>query len=346
MLSGKKKHPIKDWMKRHFAQPYTIMMVPHNLEKPIQFRLRIGVVPISLAVIVGMLIATIVFAYYSSQYQQVSEENVVLISNNMEQKEKIITLSEAQAQLEQVLLENEKLREENVVQEAKIAELSLIANDTMRQIDEMILMQNQLRAELGLEAIEAMGGPKEVGRTAAEMSFRRVSRGRISLDEIAEIFSGAQLQLSYQEEGFLEISNQTDYLNSIPSRWPVNSRNITSEYGTRNNPFGGYSSEGHWGIDIGCPTGTPIYASGKGEVVTAEWESGYGYTVVVDHGYGYLSRYSHCSRLLVKEGEQVEAGQTIALVGSTGRSTGPHLDFRIQYNGEFIDPYTILRKES
>ncbi len=199
MLSGKKKHPIKDWIKRHFAQPYTIMMVPHNLEKPIQFRLRIGVVPISLAVIVGMLIATIVFAYYSSQYQQVSEENVVLISNNMEQKEKIITLSEAQAQLEQVLLENEKLREENVVQEAKIAELSLIANDTMRQIDEMILMQNQLRAELGLEAIEAMGGPKEVGRTAAEMSFRRVSRGRISLDEIAEIFSGAQLQLSYQD---------------------------------------------------------------------------------------------------------------------------------------------------
>lgn len=338
----KKRHVLKDWLNHHIAKPYTIVMVPDNSERPIQFRLRIGVVTIGMATAVVMLIALTVFAYYSSRYLQVNAENIELLINNEKQKEQLDTLKTAEEQLKDVLLENGKLREMNDTREKEIKELSVIAEDTMRQLDEMLLMQNVLREQLGLEAVESMGGPQGVSRNADEPSASQ-SAERVSLAEIAEILQNVREGVSYQLDGLSEIEGQMDYLNSIPARWPVESRNITSEYGSRNNPFGGRSVESHWGIDVGCDWGMPIYAAGKGEVILAEWESGYGYTAVISHGYGYTSRYSHCSSLLVSEGQHVEAGEKIALVGSTGRSTGPHLDFRIQYNGEYIDPLTILR---
>lgn len=344
MPAKKKKHVVREWLNQHIAKPYTIVMVPDNLERTIQFRLRIGVVTIGTVIVVGMLIAIIICAYYSSRYLQVNAENILLLNNNKEQMEQLNILREAAEQLKVVQAENEKLEAENSSQQKEIERLSLMTEDTMRQIEEMLLMQNDLRTQLGLEAIESMGGPRNVSRKAGWQTGRRMAAGGLSLEEISEQLENIQLQLFSQKEGLSDISGQMDYLNSIPARWPVESRNITSEFGSRSNPFGGSSTESHWGIDVGCSWGTPIYASGKGVVVTAEWESGYGYTVVIDHGYGYISRYSHCSSLLVSEGRTVEAGEKIALVGSTGRSTGPHLDFRIQYYGEFIDPLGILRQ--
>jgi murein DD-endopeptidase MepM/ murein hydrolase activator NlpD len=98
----------------------------------------------------------------------------------------------------------------------------------------------------------------------------------------------------------------------------------------------------HEGIDIGASTGTPIMASDGGTVITAGWNGGYGLCVDIDHGGGYMTRYGHCSSIYVSVGEQVFQGQTIAAVGSTGWSTGPHCHFEIRIDGVAYNPLDFL----
>lgn len=115
---------------------------------------------------------------------------------------------------------------------------------------------------------------------------------------------------------------------------------ITSGYGWRMHPIYG-SYEFHAGIDIAASYGTPIRAAARGTVCFAGRYGGYGLCVIVEHGNGIQTLYGHCSQLLVTEGTQVEAGDIIALVGSTGVSTGPHLHFEVRQNGIAVDPRTI-----
>lgn len=119
-------------------------------------------------------------------------------------------------------------------------------------------------------------------------------------------------------------------------RKPVNGR-ITSGYGYRFHPVL-HRSKLHTGIDFGAPTGTPIYASAPGVVISAGYRGGYGNTVIIDHGGGIATLYGHCSRIFTKAGAKVSQGEKIAAVGSTGMSTGPHLHFEIRVNGKPVNP--------
>ena len=99
----------------------------------------------------------------------------------------------------------------------------------------------------------------------------------------------------------------------------------------------------HTGIDIKVPAGKDVVASGNGEVVTACTLGSYGKTVVIDHGGGIMTLYAHNSKLLVSEGTSVVKGQKIALVGSTGMSTGPHVHFEVRKNGQYVDPIPYVK---
>lgn len=115
--------------------------------------------------------------------------------------------------------------------------------------------------------------------------------------------------------------------------WPVQSKRITQYFKWR-----------HTGLDVGDQRGNPIYASENGVVETAGWgRGGWGYTVVVNHGNGLKTRYAHASKVLVEAGQEVAKGQVIALVGSTGRSTGPHIHFGVYVNGRAVNPLQYLR---
>ncbi len=114
--------------------------------------------------------------------------------------------------------------------------------------------------------------------------------------------------------------------------WPTSARRITQYFGWR-----------HSGVDIAGPTSNSIYAAASGRVVLAGWQRGYGLTLLVDHGNGFTTRYGHSRKLFVSSGEYVEKGQTIAMVGSTGRSTGPHVHFEILKNGRRVNPLSYIR---
>ena len=117
---------------------------------------------------------------------------------------------------------------------------------------------------------------------------------------------------------------------------------VTSEFGYRKDPFTG-QTKGHSGLDLGAGKGTPIRAALPGTVyVVRHSTSGYGYHVMVDHGGGFVTLYAHCSKILVTEGQKIDAGTIIAEVGSTGRSTGNHLHFEVRINGEKQNPRSYL----
>ena len=117
---------------------------------------------------------------------------------------------------------------------------------------------------------------------------------------------------------------------------------VTSEFGNRRDPFTG-ERKGHSGMDLAVPTGTSVRAALPGTVTVSTYNrGGYGYYVMIDHGGGLATLYGHCSQLLARVGQTVEAGDVIALSGSTGRSTGPHLHFEVRINGERTNPRSYL----
>ncbi len=129
---------------------------------------------------------------------------------------------------------------------------------------------------------------------------------------------------------------------SIPSTKPISAFTFTSAFGVRADPFRG-SAAMHAGIDLASPTGTPIYATADGVVDRAEWFGGYGNMVEIDHGKSIATRYGHMSRIVAHEGERVHRGDLIGYVGSTGRSTGPHLHYEVRIDGRAVNPIPFLQ---
>jgi murein DD-endopeptidase MepM/ murein hydrolase activator NlpD len=129
----------------------------------------------------------------------------------------------------------------------------------------------------------------------------------------------------------------------VPYRKPVIGEvEFTSGFGVRSDPFLGRPAM-HTGLDFRASTGDPVRVTANGKVVNAGWAGGYGRMVEVDHGNGLSTRYGHLSEINVKVGEYVKIGQVIGAVGSTGRSTGPHLHYETRIDGEAVDPQKFLR---
>jgi murein DD-endopeptidase MepM/ murein hydrolase activator NlpD len=129
---------------------------------------------------------------------------------------------------------------------------------------------------------------------------------------------------------------------AVPSSKPVNTATFTSGYGVRSDPFRGAAAM-HAGIDLAGPYGTPVYATADGVVEKAEWSGGYGNMVEIDHGKGLETRFGHLSRILVRDGQKVTRGMLIALMGSTGRSTGSHLHYEVRIDGRAVNPVPFLQ---
>ncbi|GAA4047025.1 hypothetical protein GCM10022213_18080 [Parerythrobacter jejuensis] len=170
---------------------------------------------------------------------------------------------------------------------------------------------------------EAMGGPLEILATGANGSIDpRFERLGLSLARMAALERG---------------------LDAIPQITPTNLNvtKVSSGFGYRRDPFTGGGAM-HSGLDFKGPRGAPIYAAAKGVVSYAGWKSGYGKTIEITHGNGMMTRYAHMSRYSATAGQVVDAGDPIGAIGSTGRSTGPHLHFEVRINERAVNPRPFL----
>ena len=159
------------------------------------------------------------------------------------------------------------------------------------------------------------------------------------IDRLAHQLDERTDQLGVLESLLLQASTNRKFL---PSLRPIIDGGFASNFGYRIDPFTGYNAF-HEGIDFPAEVGTPVVAAASGKVISAEWHPQYGKMIEIDHGNGLITRYAHASQLLVKEGDLVVRGQRIAAVGSTGRSTGPHLHFEVRLNGAPQNPARFLQ---
>jgi murein DD-endopeptidase MepM/ murein hydrolase activator NlpD len=156
-----------------------------------------------------------------------------------------------------------------------------------------------------------------------------------------QIKNQLDLQEKELDELLAKVNNDKAYFRSLPNQWPT-SGEISSYYGWRKSPFGGRSESFHDGIDIANDSGTEVCAAADGQVVFAGWQPVYGRTILIEHGHGFATKYAHNSALLVEEGDRVKKGQVIARMGTSGRSTGPHLHFSIMKWDQTLDPLIYL----
>lgn len=160
--------------------------------------------------------------------------------------------------------------------------------------------------------------------------------------QIAELMAQIEFNTEYLSDVEAKLLQQSVLKDTLPNSSPVEVAFNSSSYGWRIDPFNGNKAF-HEGLDFTASTGTPIYAAAGGIVSSAEQTPDYGKIVKIDHGSGLETRYAHASKLTVKAGERVEKGQKVAEVGSTGRSTGPHLHYEIRLNGNPLDPRRYLK---
>ena len=249
-----------------------------------------------------------------------------------------------------VRIRRTKVERENRNLVVKLDSLSMSLKRARMLFDEHVGQDNRERTYWQMAHIHpdiwSMGiGGKQVERSPHIMN-KNLER---TINEIHESIDVLKGKYYLRQTSLREIQTQieeSEYLWShMPSIHPVPGRRICSGYGYRVDPIAG-DIRMHWGIDIGAPRGTIILATADGVVDFTGWVGGYGWTVVVDHGFGFKTAYAHCQRILVKRRELVKRGQVIARVGSTGRSISPHLHYEVRVSGMKINPYKYINTSS
>lgn len=228
--------------------------------------------------------------------------------------------------------------------------MTIISNNDKRLIDSILSAKKDVEYKKEQKKKLQAEVEKKAGTSFRNLQALLSSRSNVD-SELKRIKSVLE-SLEEQENELIKKSNELEALiRGVQSKgkysgqmiWPsANSRTITSYHGTRLHPvLKVYKT--HTGIDIGASYGTSILAASSGTVILSGWQSGYGNTIIIDHGGGISTLYGHSSKLLVSEGQKVSAGQVIAKVGSTGMSTGPHLHFEVRKNGTPVNPLDYVK---
>lgn len=192
------------------------------------------------------------------------------------------------------------------------------------------------KGEFNFDSPPAVGGPEGLVEGAMVASPDLSSM----LDDLSHQIKDRERQLSVLES---LISTRNLNRQIVPGGRPVLQGWISSYFGQRADPFNGHQAI-HRGIDFAAPAGSQVVAVAAGVVTYSKERFGYGRTVEINHGNGYVTRYGHNQRVLVSVGDTIQKGQPIALIGSTGRSTGPHLHFEVLKEGRAVDPMRFVRE--
>lgn len=256
----------------------------------------------------------------------ISFNNMSLTNSILQQKydNKVLEISSLEKENKDKTDELKKLKTQNM-------ELYGITNEVENKLAEIDKLQRQLEKMAGIKS------PSRGGSIGRDIRPEKLEP-KIEMEVLKETLEDKEKELAIFIQ---DLEERFEYLERVPDLWPAAGR-LTSGFGNRRNPFG-RGIRFHQGIDIANSSGTNIKAAAKGIVTFAGNKAGYGKVIIIDHGNEYNSLYGHNRKLLVDVGDEVEKGQVIAKMGSTGRSTGPHLHFEVHKNGNPINPLDILK---
>ncbi|HOQ67123.1 MAG TPA: peptidoglycan DD-metalloendopeptidase family protein [Candidatus Atribacteria bacterium] len=300
-------------------------------------------------------------------YQSRIKKELCLTMEKMEEAQRNAAVLEAQ----------KKEQEEKLQQLAQETEAVIKELETLRELDEKVrgVLEKDLQSrfqklgiDLSLSSVSVpsyipldrflgepyvplgMGGPERLSSFSLvrdspppassdqDLGFGRQAK---ALEDNLSWMRAETLARKKSLEEVVEVAQQRDrLLYVVPMRWPTWGR-VSSNYGWRNDPFTGRRAW-HTGVDVAAPTGRNVVATAEGKVVFTGWNGNYGRCVIVRHQFGYETVYGHLSKILVNTGEVVKKEQIIGQVGSTGRSTGPHLHYEVRRYGSVINPWPHL----
>lgn len=189
--------------------------------------------------------------------------------------------------------------------------------------------------EFNFDSDPPLGGPE----VSEALDTQSVDQFRAALDEFTLELNGRERQMRVLRDLMVARELRDEV---TPSGQPLKNGWITSGYGVRSDPFTGRRT-GHYGIDFTAGAGAEVISVASGVVQSAGPRSGYGTLLEINHGNGYVTRYGHNKKILVKEGERVEKGQVVAIMGATGRATGAHVHFEVMENGRIVNPTEYIR---
>jgi murein DD-endopeptidase MepM/ murein hydrolase activator NlpD len=295
------------------------MVVPHGDEETYNFKLSHRFVQWCGIVLITLFICSVSVVYSLRQTRiQIASHQELLAENRMQQ-EHILFLA----------------KQTNLLQD-QLASIK----DLDHSIRELMQLEEPTASQPMSLFTSAATGPatNSVPLTNTSTSLAAtILRTQQSIEQIKESIPETEGSLKDLER---KVQLQREKEMATPSIRPTLG-SITSGFGYRRSPFG-WAREFHSGVDIGAPRGTAVYATGNGVIRMATYNSGYGNVIFIDHGFGFSTVYAHLSRMEAKVGQKVTKGQLIGTVGSTGRSTAPHLHYEVRVNGTAVNPYNYL----
>jgi murein DD-endopeptidase MepM/ murein hydrolase activator NlpD len=299
---------------------WTLMLVPHDNESVRSFQVTSRSVRtvLSTVLIVAVLLGTFSIAFFVKQSEHVQAaglrtENQLLAAEVNGMREQMEELNRSIATLSE---KDEKFR--------TIAGLPEIDEDVRR-------------VGIGGPGTE-LAGSGALSRVNPEVG----SRVESTAQDLGTLTRRAQLLQSSMDDAIQQLQRNRERLAATPTIAPAHGHLSSLFSRGRFHPVLRITRP-HNGIDIAAKVGEPILAAGGGRVIFAGWKSGgYGNTVEIDHGYGYVTRYAHASKVLVRTGQTVARGDLIAEVGATGLVTGPHLHYEVEVNGRQVDPLNFI----
>ena len=300
---------FKKKLKNFFIKPISIIIIPDSRKKPKQFKL------IKALVVIPFIIFIAFFSYTVYQNMQLTKANKDLSA--------VLTIKTDDIHSQDLVIERQK---------NEIAELENTTTIVKNKLSQLYDLEAKVRTMVGLEASSVEPQNKLLTSEMATEDFDP------STEDLAKIL---QNEYAHYDDFIASLEKQLDYLDAKPDLWPVKGK-ITSKFGYRIHPITN-KKQFHKGIDIANSLDTDVKTAGSGIVTFSGWNGGYGNVIKISHGYGYQTVYAHNNKLLVKVGDKVEKGDIISKLGSTGRSTGPHVHFEIHFNGQQINPLGILK---
>jgi murein DD-endopeptidase MepM/ murein hydrolase activator NlpD len=243
-----------------------------------------------------------------------------------------------------------QLREENAYLWSRVADLDSSISLFQDQMASLVEKEKMLRTMADLPPIDSdvrkvgVGGHSATDVILSSDPLRIEERSPdLALSDVDRLLRQAKLEkqsLLEVESGFRDHAHR---LQHTPTIWPVRGH-ISRGFGKHTDPFTGQLRQ-HDGLDIVNRVGTAVVATADGKVIQKGWQNDYGWMVVIDHGYGYQTAYGHLDSIVANKGERVQRGQTIATLGNSGRSTGPHLHYEVRVNGSAVNPYRYILPE-